>query len=113
MLNPKAALPTSHYPSFATARNDPPDYAPTSAWDASLNDESKHWACAVAFANEEVPGEVRQCPFKSRRNENDNVIVRDVKSSVEELTANEVVTIVKKALDEVSRKALHNADSSV
>lgn len=65
-----------------------------------------------ASANEEVPSEADQRPIESRRDENDELIAREVKCAEKQLVANKMATMVKEVLNDVLRKTLHNVQSS-
>lgn len=102
VLSPNAALHTSHDPSFETVRNDSGDDLPMPAWEAAQNDKSKPWSSEVAAAaSQKAPGEVQHRPIEGCRNQNDDVIVREVQSAVKESVATETVRMVEEALDEV------------
>lgn len=110
ILNHEGALHTPHDLSFESKRVDVNGDIQISAWEMVLNDESQpcreDW---VAWAKEKGPGEVHSRLIESRHNEKDVVTAQEMRSSVRELVANEVVTIVEEVLDDVLRKTLHKS----
>lgn len=113
-MSPEVAFCTSHDPFFETARNDHHDYVPISAWEPAQNDESElSSGKAAVAAKEDAPSGFKRCLIESCCNENDDIIAQKVMSTVRELAANGMATMVEEALDEVLHKTLHNPQSGV
>lgn len=114
MPKPDATIHASHVPLFKTARNDPHDDLPISTWEATLSEESvRITAGVIDKIYAEPPGEVKHCPIESHRNENEDMIAPEVKYAVKGMLANQLSKMVEESLDDVLRKTLHNAQSSI
>lgn len=82
-------------------RGNPHDDVTIPAWEAVLDNQSEVWLeKAAATDKRKGPGKVDHCPIESRCAENDEVNVREGKSAVKELVANEMSSIVKEALND-------------
>lgn len=68
---------------------------------------------APAADNKKGPGEVGKLPYESNRDKNDDVNAQEVKYAVKELVENEMATIVQKALDDILRRTVHDAQSGI
>lgn len=67
----------------------------------------------VPTVHTELHDKVDHRAFESRRNENDNLIAREVRSAVKELITNELTTIVEESLEDMLQALLHNAQSGI
>lgn len=96
------------------ARTDPNDYISIFVWEVALNDKSQS-LCGeeAAAANEDAPAKADRHPIQDHRNENNDVISREEKSSVKEIGVNEMARIGEEALEDVLCKILRNQQSGV
>lgn len=110
MTIPEATMHTSHKTLFDTARTNGNVDVLISKCDAVFNDESEFWSGEGADgANDELNVEHENCPTERRSINNENLIVKEVKSAVKDLAANEMLTIIEESLDDILSKSLHNA----
>lgn len=104
----EAALRTSKDQSFELARTEINKYLPIVAWEVALNDDGKPWFGEMAVtASKEAPGEVKNHCIECHRIEKHDLIAREMKSIVKEVVANKMATLVKEALEDDFRMALH------
>lgn len=90
------------------------DDIPILALKLVLNDKSQSWSGeAAATADDEANIECQSRFTENCREENGDVIAREVKSAKKVLVAVEIVTMVESALDDAIREIFHNAQNSV
>lgn len=96
------------------AKTDTNENIPILAWEVTLNIERQSWKRKVAAAaSNEVQIQQESHQTEICREENEVVFVQEVKSTVKQLFAFEMVTMVREALDEALRKRIHNAQSGI
>lgn len=92
---------TSAVPLFKTASNDAQNNVPTSTWGVMLNDEKKQSSCKrEAAGNDKALVEHKSSHTEIRCTNEDDVITREVNSSVRDLATTDLSTIVRKSLDD-------------
>lgn len=114
MANTKAAVRTSHDPSFKMARTDASANILILALRVAVNDKSQPWFWEeAASADYEESIERKSRHSENPRKENEHVPFRDMKSVVEEFVVSEMAAMVEETLDDVLLKTFHNAQIGI
>lgn len=113
MMNLESALHAFQSPSFNMERNDTYEDLLISTWEAALGHNSEPLSGKAAVAgNEKAPGGQDSCQIESASANKEDVIAREVKFTVKDLTPTELDIMVE-SVENILRTLLHPMQRSI